>query len=89
MPLHYPSSDEANFLKTLCASERGSLEYENTAVVDKFGIDMTNAKFRCLKPGEWLNDEIISFYMSMLNERDAFQRKASGRDSTRIFQKGA
>jgi sentrin-specific protease 1 len=39
-------------------------------VVDKFSIDMTREKIVCLRPGVWLNDEVLNFYMSMLQERD-------------------
>ena len=31
---------------------------------------MTYSKFSYLHPGQWLNDEIINFYMCMLQERD-------------------
>ena len=39
-------------------------------VIDKFNIDITVSKLICLKPNTWLNDEIVNFYMCMLQERD-------------------
>jgi Ulp1 family protease len=41
-----------------------------TILIDKFSIDMTRYKLSCLRPGTWLNDEVVNFYMSMLQERD-------------------
>jgi sentrin-specific protease 1 len=38
--------------------------------IEKFNIPMTNGKLKCLKPAEWLNDEVINFYFGMLQERD-------------------
>lgn len=39
-------------------------------LIEKFNIPMTREKILCLRPGTWLNDEIINFCMSMLEERD-------------------
>lgn len=39
-------------------------------VIDKFNIDITEGKIAGLKPRTWLNDEIVNFYMCMLQERD-------------------
>ena len=36
----------------------------------KYNIEMTKRKLNCLKCGTWLNDEVINFYMNMLQERD-------------------
>eukprot|EP00457_Paulinella_chromatophora_P014247 gb/GEZN01014648.1/.p1 GENE.gb/GEZN01014648.1/~~gb/GEZN01014648.1/.p1 ORF type:complete len:214 (-),score=28.10 gb/GEZN01014648.1/:177-818(-) len=30
---------------------------------------MTNTILQCLRPGQWLNDEVMNFYMAMINER--------------------
>lgn len=40
-------------------------------LVEKFGIPMTRGGLRRLQGLEWLNDEIINFYMKMINERCA------------------
>lgn len=37
----------------------------------KFNMDITRKKMKCLQSSTWLNDEIINFYMLMLNERDS------------------
>lgn len=51
-------------------------------IIDKYSIDMTRAKLVCLKPSTWLNDEVINFYMSMLQERDlALTEKAGGENN--------
>jgi sentrin-specific protease 1 len=39
-------------------------------VTNKFNIDMTRNKIRCLIPYTWLNDEVINFYMRLLQQRD-------------------
>lgn len=39
-------------------------------VIDKFNIDITVSKLVCLRPNTWLNDEVVNFYMCMLQERD-------------------
>jgi sentrin-specific protease 1 len=42
----------------------------DTVLIEKFNIPMTKDKFSCLLPSTWLNDEVINFYMSILQERD-------------------
>ena len=57
---------------------------EDEAILkDKFNIEMTGRKLRCLKPNTWLNDEVINFYMKMLQERDdtLFERDKNRRHS--------
>jgi sentrin-specific protease 1 len=39
-------------------------------LIEKFSIPMTREKLLCLRPTSWLNDEVINFCMSMLQERD-------------------
>ena len=45
-------------------------------IIEKFSIDMTVKKLQCLRPRQWLNDEVINFYfhmlMSGLYRRDGF-----------------
>jgi len=36
----------------------------------KFSIDMTCKKLQCLKNTDWLNDEVINFYLNMIKERN-------------------
>lgn len=44
---------------------------DHSIVIDKFNIDITVAKIVCLRNGTWLNDEVVNFYMAMLQDRDA------------------
>ena len=39
---------------------------DHEVLIDKFKIDMTRTKISCLKPGTWLNDEVINFYGEMM-----------------------
>lgn len=39
-------------------------------LIDKFNIEMTRKNIACLRDRQWLNDEVINFYMAMLLERD-------------------
>ena len=40
-------------------------------LLNKFNIEITSKKLRCMRPGVWLNDEIINFYIQgMLLQRD-------------------
>ena len=39
-------------------------------VIEKFNIPIKKDSFRRLRPGNWLNDELINFYVELLNERD-------------------
>ena len=45
-------------------------EATEEVLCEKFGILMTRAKFKCLRPATWLNDEVINFYGAMLGRRD-------------------
>jgi sentrin-specific protease 1 len=45
-------------------------KYSHEILTDKFNIDMTEEKLSSLRPYTWLNDEVINFYMCMLQERD-------------------
>ncbi|KAJ4867631.1 Ubiquitin-like-specific protease 1A [Raphanus sativus] len=38
-------------------------------------IDISVEKLRCLKPGQWLNDEVINLYLVLLKEREAREPK--------------
>ncbi|KAL9656639.1 hypothetical protein ABK040_002910 [Willaertia magna] len=39
-------------------------------LVTKYNVDMTRDKLLCLKDGEWLNDEVINFYLNMIKDRN-------------------
>jgi sentrin-specific protease 1 len=60
----------------------GSPNDHKTVVVDKFNIDITVGKLVCLRRNTWLNDEVVNFYMAMLQERDA--RLWSAGDGARL-----
>jgi sentrin-specific protease 1 len=62
-----PLSDEQRELLNNKIFNRGSA---NEILISKFNVDMTREKALCLKYGTWLNDEVINFYMKLLQERD-------------------
>lgn len=43
---------------------------KNAILIEKYNIPMSEYNLRCLAPGQWLNDEVVNFYMSMLQEKD-------------------
>ena len=51
-------------------------------VIDKFNIDMTVTKISCLRVNTWLNDEVVNFYMCLLQDRD--QRLCLASNGTRV-----
>lgn len=42
----------------------------STILVERSRIEITSGLLRCLQPREWLNDEVINFYMELLKERN-------------------
>eukprot|EP01122_Echinamoeba_exundans_P003371 TRINITY_DN13484_c0_g1_i1.p1 TRINITY_DN13484_c0_g1~~TRINITY_DN13484_c0_g1_i1.p1 ORF type:complete len:329 (-),score=61.23 TRINITY_DN13484_c0_g1_i1:225-1211(-) len=40
---------------------------DHSTVVTLFNVDIMVKDLKCLRPGQWLNDEIINCYMEMLN----------------------
>jgi len=48
-----------------------SLENGNDSeiLVSRFNVELTRKQLACLKPGQWLNDEVINFYCKLLEER--------------------
>ncbi|PHJ16155.1 ulp1 protease c-terminal catalytic domain-containing protein, partial [Cystoisospora suis] len=56
----------------------------NTPLIDKFNIALTTNELDCLVGSNWLNDEVINFYMQMIQERNVKQR-AQGQDIWKIF----
>ncbi|XP_010486220.1 PREDICTED: ubiquitin-like-specific protease 1A isoform X2 [Camelina sativa] len=57
--------------------KRAFSAYDSTILVahENSNIDITGKILRCLKPGEWLNDEVINLYMVLLKEREAREPK--------------
>ncbi|XP_010558818.1 PREDICTED: ubiquitin-like-specific protease 1A isoform X1 [Tarenaya hassleriana] len=41
----------------------------------KSNIDITGQNLRCLRPGQWLNDEVVNIYLVLLKEREAREPK--------------
>ncbi|KAM7278343.1 hypothetical protein ACFE04_005477 [Oxalis oulophora] len=39
------------------------------------GIDITGKMLQCLRPGQWLNDEVINVYLELLKERERREPK--------------
>ena len=51
----------------------------NEVLCSRFNIDMDRKRFRCLRSRQWLNDEVINYYMGLLQERsDKEAKSASG-----------
>ncbi|CAE7739236.1 SENP1 [Symbiodinium pilosum] len=38
-------------------------------IASRFSVEVTRRQLECLRPGEWLNDEVINFYYKLLQER--------------------
>jgi len=38
-------------------------------LVSKFSIEITRRDMACLRPGQWLNDEVINFFLKLLQDR--------------------
>jgi hypothetical protein len=60
------ASQEENDIVSGVINGPNSLE----VLIEKFNTPMDRNKMMCLKPSQWLNDEVINFYMCMLKERD-------------------
>lgn len=43
---------------------------ETEVICEGFNVQITGKDFRKLKPRMWLNDEIVNFYMQLLQQRD-------------------
>ena len=60
--------------------------FNEDLVISKFNIPMSRLKISCLKPETWLNDEVINFYMEMLQARDTtLCERNSSRLSSHFF----
>jgi len=40
-------------------------------LASRFSVNLTRRQLECLRPGEWLNDEVINFYFKLLQERSS------------------
>jgi len=56
------SSEEKVITETMGLSGR-------TIIQTQFGINMTVSLLQCLTPGVWLNDEVINFWLGMVQQR--------------------
>eukprot|EP00916_Digyalum_oweni_P004945 GHVL01008852.1.p1 GENE.GHVL01008852.1~~GHVL01008852.1.p1 ORF type:complete len:356 (+),score=43.32 GHVL01008852.1:22-1089(+) len=65
-PMSLRGSDEQDAHKIINDSKNNP----NGILFDKFGIEVTYEKISCLKPGQWLNDEVMNFFIKMLQERN-------------------
>ena len=61
--LHPLSLDEKSTVTSLLSSD------DSTPIVEKFGIQVSKKTLSCLSKNEWLSDEIINFYISLLSEK--------------------
>jgi sentrin-specific protease 1 len=48
---------------------------EGDVIISKFNAQITEKQFVCLRPCTWLNDQVINFYMHMLNLYDQRMRE--------------
>lgn len=48
----------------------GANRHEVLVQHEQSNIDLTRAAMQCLKPGVWLNDEVINLYLELLKERE-------------------
>ncbi|XXG79246.1 hypothetical protein AAC387_Pa09g0359 [Persea americana] len=55
-----------------CVSDAlfGSNRQEVLVVHDSLNIEITREVLQCLRPGGWLNDEVINLYLELLKERE-------------------
>ncbi|GBE61518.1 Ulp1 protease C-terminal catalytic domain-containing protein [Babesia ovata] len=56
-----------NAADALSLLRRGSA---SRVLADKFGIEMTRKHLRCLDGPHWLNDEVINFYLGLVQDRN-------------------
>jgi Ulp1 family protease len=41
----------------------------NEVLCSRFNVDLTRGQLKCLAPRTWLNDEVINFYLKLMQER--------------------
>jgi sentrin-specific protease 1 len=55
-------------------SKEMSTGKDDDILAEKFDICITRADFKLLSDGEWLNDEVVNFYIQMLLERNQLRQ---------------
>jgi sentrin-specific protease 1 len=45
-------------------------------LASRFNVEVTRKQLQCLRPAEWLNDEVINFYCKLLEERGKKNKNA-------------
>ena len=60
------SSEEAQTASSLLSAN------DSTVLIDRFGISVSRKMLACLRKAEWLSDEVINFYFSLLGGRKIF-----------------
>ncbi|KAI5069130.1 hypothetical protein GOP47_0015431 [Adiantum capillus-veneris] len=68
-----PLSEEEE--EEVCQALNGSNRHEVLVQHEASNIDLSRATLQCLKPGAWLNDEVINLYMELLKERECREQK--------------
>lgn len=54
---------------------------ESKVLIDKFNVPLLYSQIKCLESKCWLNDEVINFYLSMVQEYNENNRKKEGTSS--------
>ncbi|CRG96975.1 sentrin-specific protease 1, putative [Plasmodium gallinaceum] len=58
---------------------------ENKVLIEKFNVPLLYSQIKCLIDTRWLNDEVINFYLSMLQEYNEQQFKNNSSYFPKIF----
>lgn len=75
----------------LSASEEADVKdvflepFSEEVMIEKYNVNVSKSTLACLRPGTWLNDEVINFYMQLLKERDDTKANKCGRRVSKYF----
>ena len=90
-PVVVPEGERPSYMRLsdLEREEAEELVYSlqpNSIIIEKFNVEITAGHLACLRSGDWLNDEIINFYMNMLVERSVKVEQSNKRsyDTTKF-----
>lgn len=72
--------EEINFVNEVLNTT--DILLRHNILVCKFNIDMTYNKISCLRPSSWINDEVVNYYMQLLQDRND---ELTSRNETSIF----